>query len=40
LKLTIGDSGKMTYKQIQPIERETKVGLLTKDQGKFQVIAE
>jgi hypothetical protein len=40
LKLTIGDSGKMTYKQIQPIERETKVGLLTKDQGRFQVIAE
>lgn len=40
LKLTIDNSGRMTYKQIQPIERETKVGLLTKEQGRFQVIAE
>jgi hypothetical protein len=30
----------MLYKQIQPIERETKVGLLVKDNGKFQVVAE
>ena len=40
LKLTILPSGKMLYKQIAPIERETKVGLLTKDLGKFQVVAE
>ncbi|MDD5770474.1 MAG: hypothetical protein PHE25_05890 [Candidatus Gracilibacteria bacterium] len=40
LKLTIDGSGKMLYKQIQPIERETKVGLLVKENGKFQVIAE
>jgi hypothetical protein len=31
MKLTIERSGKMLYKQILPIERETKVGLLTKD---------
>jgi hypothetical protein len=30
----------MLYKQIQPIERETKVGLLVKENGKFQVVAE
>lgn len=40
LKLTILPSGKMLYKQIMPIERETKVGLLTKDLGKFQVVAD
>lgn len=40
LKLTIDPTGKMLYKQIQPIERETKVGLLVKDNGKFQVVAE
>lgn len=40
LKLTILPSGKMLYKQILPIERETKVGLLTKDLGKFQVISD
>lgn len=40
LKLTIEPSGRMLYKQIKPIERETKVWLLTKEQGKFQVISE
>lgn len=40
LKLTIEASGKMLYKQIFPIERETKVGLLTKDKGKYQVVAD
>jgi len=40
LKLTIEASGRMLYKQILPIERETKVGLLTKDKGKYQVVAD
>ncbi len=40
LKLTIEANGRMLYKQIAPIERETKVGLLTTDNGKFQVIAD
>lgn len=40
LKLTIAANGKMLYKQIAPIERETKAGLLIKDKEKFQVIAE
>ncbi len=40
MKLTIDYSGRMLYKQIQLIERETKVGLLTKDQGKFQVLVD
>ena len=40
LKLTILPSGKMLYKQIAPIDRETKVGLLTKDLWKFQVVAD
>lgn len=40
LKLTIEWNGRMLYKQIKPIERETKVWLLTKDQWKFQVISE
>ena len=40
MKLTIEGSGKMLYKQILPIERETKVGLLTKDKGKYQVDAD
>lgn len=31
MKLTIDGSGKMLYKQIKQIERETKVGLLTQD---------
>lgn len=40
MKLTIERSGKMLYKQILPIERETKVGLLTKDKWKYQVVAD
>jgi len=40
MKLTIDGSGKMMYKQILPIERDTKVGLLTKDKGKYQVVAD
>ncbi len=40
LKLTILENGKMLYKQIEPIERETKVWLLTKDKWKFQVVAD
>jgi hypothetical protein len=30
----------MLYKQIAPIEREVKTGLLTKEKDKFQVVAE
>ncbi len=40
MKLTIDGSGRMLYKQIQQIERDIKVGLLTKDQWKFQVLAD
>lgn len=40
LKLTIEWSGRMLYKQISPIARETKVWLLTKEKEKYQVIAE
>ena len=40
LKLTIDPTWRMLYKQIKPIDRETKVWLLTKEQGKFQVISE
>ncbi len=40
MKLTIDGTGKMMYKQILPIERDTKVWLLTKDKGKFQVVAD
>jgi len=40
LKLTIDENWKMIYKQILPIERETKVGLLIKENGKFGVVAE
>lgn len=40
LKLTIDLSGKMVYKQILPIERETKVGLLVRENGKFQVVSD
>jgi len=37
---TIGWNGRMMYKQIAPIERETKVGLLTEEKGKYQVLAD
>ena len=40
LKLTIAANGKMLYKQIAPIERETRAGLLIKEKEKFQVIAD
>ena len=40
MKLTIDGSGKMLYKQIKQIERETKVGLLTQDKGKYQVVSD
>lgn len=40
LKLTIEPNGKMLYKQILPIEREIKTGLVVKEKEKYQVIAE
>lgn len=40
LKVTVQGNGKMLYKQIAPIERETKVWLLTKDKDKFQVVVD
>lgn len=40
MKLTIDRAGKMMYKQILPIERDTKTGLLTKDKGRYQVVAD
>lgn len=39
LKLTIESSGKMLYKQILPIEREIKTGLVVKEKEKYQVIS-
>lgn len=40
LKLTIDWSWRMVYKQIAPIERETKTWLLTKEKEKYQVISD
>jgi len=40
LKLTIDRNGRMTYKQIAPIERETKSWLLVKEHWKYQVVAD
>lgn len=40
MKLTIEGSGKMLYKQIKQIDRETKVWLLTQDKGKYQVVSD
>lgn len=40
LKLTIDISGRMIYKQISPIEREYKTGLVVKEKDKYQVISE
>ncbi len=40
MKLTIDGSGKMLYKQIKQIERETKTGLLTQDKGKYQIVSD
>lgn len=40
MKLTIDGNGKMLYKQIKQIERESKIGLLTQNNGKYQIISE
>lgn len=40
LKVTIDSSGRMMYKQIAPIEREYKTGLLSQEKEKYQVIAD
>lgn len=40
MKLTIDSVGKMTYKQIKQIDRESKIGLLTQDKGRYQVVAD
>lgn len=40
LKLTIDGSGRMLYKQIAPIDREYKTGLLSQEKEKYQVIAD
>jgi len=40
MKLTIEPSGKMLYKQIKQIDRDTKVGLLTQDKWKYQVVSD
>ncbi|PZM86553.1 hypothetical protein DLH72_00595 [Candidatus Gracilibacteria bacterium] len=40
LKLTIDNFGKMMYKQIAPIEREIKTGLIVKDKDKYQVVSD
>lgn len=40
MKLIIDGTGRMTYKQIALIDRETKVWLLTKEHGKYQVISD
>lgn len=40
LKLTIETNWKMLYKQIEPIEREIKTWLLSKEKERYQVISE
>ncbi len=40
LKLTIGEDGGFTYKQIGPIGRKRIVGTLTYEDGQYKVIAE
>lgn len=40
LKLIITESGQMKFKQIEQIERETKVWLLTKDGTKYQAVVD
>ncbi len=40
LKLTIESNWKMIYKQIEPIERDIKTWLLTKEKEKYQVISD
>ena len=40
LKAIIHSDGKITYKIIEEIEHETKIGILTKNKDRFQVIAD
>lgn len=40
LKAIIGDDGKITYKIIEEMPHETKVGLIAANRDKFQVIAD
>lgn len=40
LKLTIKNNWKMLYKQIEPIARDYKTGLVVKEQEKYQVVSE
>jgi len=40
LKLTIEANGKMIYKQIEPIDRDTRTWLLTKEKEKYQVVSD
>ncbi len=40
LKLTIEANWRMLYKQIAPIERETKTWLVVKEKDKYQVVAD
>lgn len=40
LKAIIHGDGKITYKIIEEIEHETKIGILTKNKDRFQVIAD
>lgn len=40
LKLTIADDGKFLYKQISPVARVQKVGLLTLENGQYYVEVE
>lgn len=39
LKLTIEADGTFRYKQIAPVERRTVMGVLTKEGGKYKVLA-
>ena len=40
LKLTIGDDGGLTYKQIDPVERKNLIGTLKYENGNYSVLAE
>lgn len=41
LKLTIADDGSFIYKQIGPVERQKKLGVLTQtENGEYRVVAE
>ncbi len=39
LKLTINEDGSFIYKQIGPIERKRIIGILTYENGQYQIIA-